>query len=135
MTDYDVDSSQGVRKPDNPAPRARILIIVGLVIVVAAATFVALRLVAAENTKNKPSISLIKTYPGKYVGTIVTVGGEVTNRVSLVALKYYTLYDKGDEIYVITKRTLPVVGTKHKVRGKVQEFSILGWQGLVIVEL
>ena len=82
------------------------------------------------------TLKAIKDDPRRYEGKIVTVYGEVTERMSLVALSYFKLYDRSDEeMFVITRRAMPNVGSKIRVRGKVQQFSILDWQGIVIFEL
>jgi starvation-inducible outer membrane lipoprotein len=82
------------------------------------------------------TLKAIKDDPRRYEGKIVTVYGEVTEQMSLVAVSYFKLYDRSDEeIFVVTRRTLPTVGSKVRVRGKVQQFSILNWHGLAMFEL
>ncbi len=80
-------------------------------------------------------IADIRNNPRHYAGKEVTVSGEVTETVSLVVVKYFTLRDNTGEITVVTERALPKEGERLKVRGTVREaFSIGSERLLVIVE-
>jgi uncharacterized protein YjbJ (UPF0337 family) len=80
-------------------------------------------------------IEKILKNPRAYEGKAITIAGEVTDRTSLVIVKFFKLKDKTGEITVITKRSLPAVGAKERVKGKVQEaFAIGDQQMLVFVE-
>jgi hypothetical protein len=82
------------------------------------------------------SIGEIIANPRNFDGKVTTISGEVTDRASLVFVRYFTLKDKTGEIIVATKRPLPAVGTKVRVQGKVEEaFSIGTEQKLVFVEV
>ncbi len=73
--------------------------------------------------------------PRAYDGKVITIAGEVTDRTSLMFVKFFKLKDKTGEITVITKRSLPNVGAKERVKGKVEEaFSIGDQQTRVFVE-
>lgn len=73
--------------------------------------------------------------PRDYEGKVLTLEGEVTSRASLFVVKYFTLKDHTGEIKVVTVRFLPPVGSKVRVRGKIEEaFSIGNLQTLVFVE-
>lgn len=73
--------------------------------------------------------------PRAYDGRVITIAGEVTERTSLVFVKFFKLKDNTGEITVITKRSLPVVGAKERVKGKIEEaFTIGDQQMLVFVE-
>jgi membrane protein implicated in regulation of membrane protease activity len=96
-----------------------------------AAILIQCRFVQRLGTTNVVSIN---DNPRKYVGKTVTVQGEVTARMNLLAVKYFKLQDASGEIYIVTDRALPVEGTKVKVSGKVEELSIGPWQKLVIRE-
>ena len=73
--------------------------------------------------------------PRDYEGKVLTLEGEVTSRASLFVVKYFTLKDHTGEIKVVTGRFLPPMGSKVRVRGKIEEaFSIGNMQTLVFVE-
>ena len=80
-------------------------------------------------------ISKIISNPNRYEGKIIKVYGEVTERNSLVFIKYYKLKDTTGEIIVITKKAMPSKDVKLRVKGIVKEsFSIGDYQLLVIVQ-
>jgi hypothetical protein len=83
---------------------------------------------------NTTKVGSIVSNPRKYVGTTVTVQGEVTERMNLLALKYFRIKDATGDILIVTDRVLPVEGTNVRITGKVEELSIGPWQGLVIRE-
>ncbi|MEO0183038.1 MAG: hypothetical protein ABIL40_06150 [candidate division WOR-3 bacterium] len=88
----------------------------------------------ANNTASTP-IGRIVEKPGDYENKIIIIKGEVTNRMSLLALKYYTVKDNTGEIKVITKRALPSVGAKVTVKGKIKTaFEIGSLQEIVFME-
>jgi hypothetical protein len=73
--------------------------------------------------------------PGDYESNLLTIGGEVKERMSILGLKYYTLSDGTGEIRVITEKALPEKGVTLRVKGKVEEaFSLGDMQVLVFVE-
>jgi hypothetical protein len=73
--------------------------------------------------------------PGKYESHSVTISGQVTDRMSLVVVKYFKLQDKSGEITVITQKALPGIGKKVRVTGTpVQSFVIGEQQLLVFIE-
>ena len=77
----------------------------------------------------------IRGNPRKYAEKEVTVSGQVTEVLSLIAFKYFVLRDDTGEITVTTSKPLPAVGQKLTVRGTVKEtFSIGTRTGLVIAE-
>ncbi|MGH8104130.1 MAG: hypothetical protein ACREJQ_06390 [bacterium] len=78
-------------------------------------------------------IGKIQQNPRDYDGRVVTISGEVTERVSIFDLKYYTVKDKTGEIHVVTKKTPPETGTRVTVRGKVQEAFAIGGAHLVVL--
>ena len=80
-------------------------------------------------------IEKILKNPRAYDGKAITIAGEVTDRTSLLFVKWFKLKDKTGEITVITKKSLPAVGAKERVKGKVEEaFTIGNQQLLVFVE-
>lgn len=72
--------------------------------------------------------------PRSYFEKVVTVEGEVTERISLVFLKYYKVKDESGEIAVVTKLPMPTVGSEVRVKGMVKEYSIGNKQILAIFE-
>jgi DNA polymerase II small subunit/DNA polymerase delta subunit B len=81
-----------------------------------------------------PIASILKD-PRKYDGKDITIAGEVTDKTSLFVVKYFRLKDRTGDIVVVTKRTLPSVGSKVRVKGRVEEaFSLGSEQMLVFVE-
>ncbi len=73
--------------------------------------------------------------PRKYDEKVLTISGQVTDRVSLLFLKYFKLRDENSEIIVVTLKTLPPIGKRLRVKGKVVEaFTIGNEQLLVFVE-
>jgi hypothetical protein len=73
--------------------------------------------------------------PRDYEGKEITIAGEVTSRISLVFVKYLKVRDKTGEIIVVTRKILPSVGSKVKMKGKIEEaFSLGEEQMLVFVE-
>jgi len=87
-----------------------------------------------ENISCTP-IGEIIANPRNFDGRVTTISGEVTDRASLVFVKYFSLKDKTGEIIVATKRPLPAVGARVRVQGRVEEaFSLGSEQKLVFVE-
>jgi len=80
-----------------------------------------------------PPIERIMADPRAYVDNTVTIDGKVTDAISLVLVKYYTVSDGTGSINVLTERTLPAVGQKVKVRGKVTEVFSLGRKRLIVL--
>ena len=73
--------------------------------------------------------------PREYYEKSLTIAGEVTDRASLLVVKYFRVKDKTGEIVVVTGKPLPSVGSKVRVHGEIKEaFSIGTEQMLVFVE-
>jgi hypothetical protein len=84
--------------------------------------------------KGTPIGDILAT-PGKYQGNLLTISGEVKERMSIFGLKYYSLNDTTGEIRVVTEKALPEVGVTLRVKGRVEEaFSFGDMQVLVFVE-
>lgn len=80
-------------------------------------------------------IKAILENPRKYEGKTLTISGEVINRMSLVFLKYFRLQDKTGAIVVITSRVLPGMGSKVRVKGRIEEAFVIGnEQWLILIE-
>ncbi|RPH52427.1 MAG: hypothetical protein EHM85_02905 [Desulfobacteraceae bacterium] len=80
-------------------------------------------------------IGKILMNPRAYDGKILTIAGKVTDRTSLMLIKFFILKDGTGEITVITQRSLPAMEAKERVKGKVEEaFSLGDKQLLVFVE-
>jgi hypothetical protein len=80
-----------------------------------------------------PPIERIMSDPRGYVDHTVTIEGRVTDYFSLLVVKYYTVTDGTGSINVLTGRTLPAVGQKVKVRGKVTEVFAIGTKRLIVL--
>src|SRR4051812_29961517 len=80
-----------------------------------------------------PPIERIMNDPRGYVDRTVTIEGRVTDYFSLLVVKYYTVDDGTGRIAVLTDRTLPAVGQKVKVKGKVTEVFALGTKRLIVL--
>jgi len=88
----------------------------------------------AIKTAHTP-IGKILENPASYENKIITIKGEVKDRMGLLAVKYYTLKDNTGEIKVITKRALPSVGAKVIAKGKIKTaYAIGSLQEIVFVE-
>jgi len=80
-------------------------------------------------------IGKIQKDPRSFESVSVTVSGTVTDRGSLVLIKYFTVEDDSGSINVITKRILPQVGSKVRLRGHIMEaFAFQDKQMLVLLE-
>jgi aspartyl/asparaginyl-tRNA synthetase len=77
-------------------------------------------------------IEKILKNPRAYDGKEITIAGEVTDRTSLLFVKFFKLKDKTGEITVTTKKSLPAVGAKERVKGKVEEAFTIGDQQLLV---
>ncbi len=75
----------------------------------------------------------IRGNPRKYAEKEVTVSGQVTEVLSLIAFKYFVLRDETGQITVITSRPLPAVGQKLTVHGIVREAFSLGDQSSPVI--
>jgi hypothetical protein len=107
----------------------KLVIFFGIVVIVGVAVWIYFSPVAST-----PIGNILKN-PRDYAGKTLIISGQVTDRMSLLLLKYYRLKDDTGEIIVISKRPLPVVGKKIKVKGRVEEaFSLLDKQVLVFIE-
>lgn len=87
---------------------------------------------ACDNFKPVP-IGKIRDNPRDYSEKVVTIEGEVTKVFSILIVKYFSLKDNTGEITVISDKPLPKLGTKLKVKGKVEEAFSLGDQQLLVV--
>ena len=73
--------------------------------------------------------------PRAFDGKVVTIKGTVTETVSIIVLKYYTLNDGTGEITVLPKGALPQKGSEVTARGTIEEaFNLGGRQVLVFIE-
>jgi hypothetical protein len=80
------------------------------------------------------SIGEVIRNPRSFEARVVTIEGNVGDRVSLMFVKYFTLKDETGEIVVITTRILPATGARTRVKGKVQEgFTVGDVQMLVLI--
>ena len=79
------------------------------------------------------TIERILSHPSEYKEKPVTIEGEVTDRTGFfVVLKSFKLKDKTGEIMVVTKKTLPEIGSTVSVKGKTDEAFPIGDQKLLI---
>ncbi|MEO0166518.1 MAG: hypothetical protein ABIL39_10335 [candidate division WOR-3 bacterium] len=112
--------------------KSRITFFAGSVIIVLLVGFVAWYF--GFKTASIP-IGKILEKPGDYENKVISIKGEVTGRMAILALKYYTVKDNTGEIKVITKRALPSVGAKVTIKGKIKTaFEIGSLQEIVFVE-
>lgn len=87
-----------------------------------------------RHVEHMPIAEIIKD-PRAYDGKVPAIAGEVKDRMSLLGIKYFTLKDETGEIKVVTKRVLPSVGSRVRVRGRVEEaFAIGDLQMVVFIE-
>ena len=70
--------------------------------------------------------------PREYERSGTTISGEVTDRTSLIFLKYFSLKDDTGQINVITERALPLVGTRLRVRGHAEEAFSIGASQMIV---
>jgi hypothetical protein len=88
----------------------------------------------SANLEYTPIGNILKN-PRDYEGKDITIEGVVTGRTSLVFVKYFKVKDRTGKIIVITRKILPSVGSKVKVKGRIEEaFSLGEEQMLVFVE-
>jgi hypothetical protein len=81
------------------------------------------------------AIGKVVSNPRDYAGKEIVVSGTVTDRFSLIIIKYFNLRDSSGMIPVVTDRPLPAVGAKIRVKGYVkEEFSLGDRQVLVFQE-
>jgi hypothetical protein len=87
-----------------------------------------------SNVAHTP-IGKVVENPRAYDGKDITISGQVTDRASLLFVKYFQLKDNTGEITVVTNRVLPSVGAKVRVKGHVEQAFAMGdKQMLVFVE-
>jgi len=80
-------------------------------------------------------ISKLLDNPRDYAGRNITIAGTVTERFSLLVVRYFNLRDASGDIMVVTDQPMPAVGTEVRVKGQVAEsFSMGDQQVLVFVE-
>ncbi len=111
--------------------RKRVFIVSGIIIVLLVGFAI---WYFAIKTAHTP-IDKILENPASYENKIITIKGEVKDRMALMAVKYYTIKDNTGEIKVITKRALPSVGVRVIAKGKIKTAFALGsLQEIVFVE-
>ncbi len=80
-----------------------------------------------------PQIQKILSNPKAYEGKVVTIEGEVSDRTSFfIVVKFYKVRDKTGEIIVVTKKSLPEVRSKIRVKGRIDEAFPIGDQKLLV---
>lgn len=79
------------------------------------------------------SIAKLLEDPRSYENKQVQISGEVVESVNILIAKYFVVRDDTGEISVITQRTLPRIGEKIKVYGKIEEAFSLGDQQLIVL--
>ncbi|OGF67088.1 MAG: hypothetical protein A2Y62_09105, partial [Candidatus Fischerbacteria bacterium RBG_13_37_8] len=95
---------------------------------------VVLLVIACQGLKPSPIGDITKNIR-EYNNRKVVIHGEVTERFSLIFIKYFKVKDATGEIAVVTDRPLPEIGEMIKVKGVVKEaFSIGDKSAKVIVE-
>lgn len=73
--------------------------------------------------------------PRDYAGKEIVISGTVTERFSLMFIKYFNLQDSSGNIAVVSDKPLPAVGMRVRVRGEVNDgFSLGNQQTLVFLE-
>ena len=80
-----------------------------------------------------PSISELQRHPGRYQDHTVSVSGVVTTSwgLPLVPFRVYRVDDGTGEVTVLSQGTrTPARGERVRVRGRVNEVSVLGGQAL-----
>ncbi len=91
---------------------------------------VALVAVTSACALRSPSISELRTNPGRYYDRTVHVDGIVTSSwgVPLVPFKFYRIEDGTGEVTVVSQnaRVLPTRGARVRVKGRVNEVAVLG---------
>lgn len=77
-------------------------------------------------------IKEIVASPARFDGQDVKVSGIVTSatKIPFVEMKAYVLRDEGAELTVTTLKTLPAVGEKASVQGKIESAAIVGGRGV-----
>lgn len=81
-----------------------------------------------------PIGSILKN-PRDYEGKLVKVSGVVTESMNIFIVKGFKLKDDTGEIFVITDKILPKVGSKATAQGYIEEgFTIGDAQSIVIME-
>jgi len=77
------------------------------------------------------SIGDIQAKPQDFIGREVTVAGEVANSVKLPFLPgFYTVKDRTGEIAVLASAQPPAVGSKVRVKGRVEAAATIGGQSI-----
>ncbi len=115
--------------PEEPGEVMRFVIALVVIVLMVAGSYVYLTKIAHTQ------IGSIQKNPRDYYGKSLTIAGEVTDRTSLFVVKFFRLKDKTGEIVVVTSKPLPSLGSKVRVKGRIEEaFSIGTEQMLVFVE-
>lgn len=80
-------------------------------------------------------IGQVMSNPRNFAGKEIAISGTVTERFSLVFIKYFILSDPTGNFTVVTDKPLPAMGEKIRVKGHVTEgFSLGDQQMLVFIE-
>lgn len=81
------------------------------------------------------AIADILKNPRDYEGQLLTIEGQVTGVTSFFVIKSYRVKDDTGELTVTTKRFLPTVGEKIRIKGTIDSaFSVGTEEVLVLIE-
>lgn len=78
-------------------------------------------------------IGSILENPRDYEGKLVKVSGVVTENINFIFVKGFKLKDDTGEIFVITDRILPKVGSTTTARGYIKEGFTIGETQLIVI--
>jgi hypothetical protein len=94
----------------------------------------ALLLLALAACRGGPTpIRDVLAKPADYDGKIVTVSGTVTDATNILVLKFYRVDDGTGQIAVVTKRAVPLRGTKVEATGTVRQAFAIGDESLTVL--
>jgi len=117
------------KKQDNPALKVGITVVV-VIVVAALGLYIAVSALNPAPTPIGDILGDMRNYDGK----IVTVRGEVTNRVNILDFKAYGVEDETGQIWVVTARGNPNQGETVTVTGIVDEVIALGAGSFTIIK-
>jgi hypothetical protein len=97
--------------------------------------FAALAAAGSACALRSPSISELRTNPGRYQDRSVNIDGVVTTSwgAPLLPFRFYKVDDGTGEVTVLSStggRSLPTRGARVRVRGRVDEVAVFGGQAL-----
>lgn len=95
---------------------------------------VVLLALAACSSPLPTKIKQVLDDPRRFDGKIVTISGKVTQAYNVLVAKGFVVRDETGEIPVITDRSVPAIGAKIKVRGRVSQALSLPGLNLVVLE-